>query len=285
VSFSNVSIRNTAYASDPETGASVLEVRDHHALIMAAGYLKFRFANNEDEGIYFRGQRKLYGSLSPTLFRGIKTQKTCDKCISHLRKVMDQYREKCGIFEKFGSWSHEALLQHYGISTTWIDLVDNVWVALWFACHRAVSSGKNDEFLHFEKRVYGTNDVYAYILLIGVDIKKRNSRKPGYYTGDNTELLDLRMAAPSIFLRPHAQHGWLFRCKGGVSERSTDYSDRIRGILRIRLNDAMEWLGSGKMLSTHSLFPPPYYDEGYKILVSNAASITSSVGKIQYIGA
>lgn len=283
MSFSNVSIKNTADAKDPETGESVLEIRDHHALIMAAGHLKFRFANSEAEGIYLRGQRKLYGSLSPTLFRDDKTKKPCDKRVDGLNEVIDQYRQSCSIFQNFEQWSHEALLQHYGISTTWIDLVDNVWVALWFACHRAVCSGTNDEFLHFEKRVYGVNDVYAYILLIGVDIK--NHERPGYYTGENTELVDLRMAVPPIFLRPHVQHGLLFRNRGGVNGRHIDYSDRIRGRLMIRLNDALEWLGSGKMLSTHSLFPPPYYDEGYGILVDNSASISSSAGKIKYIGA
>ena len=34
-----------------------------------------------------------------------------------------------------------------------LDVVDNVWVALWFACHTAHSYGKHDEYLHFEKRV------------------------------------------------------------------------------------------------------------------------------------
>jgi hypothetical protein len=259
-----------------------LDVRDHHSLIAAAGYLKSQFAK-KGEGIYLRGQRKLYGSLSPTLFRDINTEKKCQKCISASREVIDQYRTRCSIFAQFESLSHEAVLQHYGIRTTWIDIVDNVWVALWFACHRAVSSGENDEFLHFEKRLYGVNDAYAYILLIGVDIKQTD--KPGYFAGDNTELVDLRMAAPSEFLRQHAQHGLVFRCKEGVNGVSTDYSDHIRGVLRIRLNEANEWLGSGKMLSTHSLFPPPYYDDGYKTLVSNAAAVTSSVGQIQYVGA
>ncbi|WP_239237057.1 hypothetical protein [Comamonas aquatica] len=51
-----------------ENGQIILNVEESHALIMAAGYLKH---NNED-GIYFRGQRKIYDDLSPGLYRGIK---------------------------------------------------------------------------------------------------------------------------------------------------------------------------------------------------------------------
>ena len=280
-----VTIKNTEWTTDVDSGADVLHVRDPHAMVMAAGYLKYRFAYNESEGIYFRGQRKLYGALSPTLFRGVKLQNAIDKRIGLLKSTVAGFRSRCSILNSFGDWSHEPLLQHYGISTTWIDLVDNVWVALWFACHQAISAGKNGEFLHFEKRQKQTDADYAYILLVGADISKRNKKKPGYYSGDNTELVDLRMAAPSIFLRPHAQHGLLFRKKGTGSGRAGDYADQIRGILRIDLNDALSWLGVGKMVGTHSLFPPPYYDEGYKILIINNNSSDDGIGTIHHVGA
>ncbi|GAA0468199.1 hypothetical protein Ade02nite_79030 [Paractinoplanes deccanensis] len=32
-------------------------------------------------------------------------------------------------------YAAEPLLQHYGIRTRWLDLVGNIWSALWFACH------------------------------------------------------------------------------------------------------------------------------------------------------
>jgi hypothetical protein len=57
------------------------------------------------------------------------------------------------IFQQIKLFSHEPLLQHYGLATTWIDLVDNIWVALWFACHKAHISGKRSQYLHFEKRL------------------------------------------------------------------------------------------------------------------------------------
>jgi hypothetical protein len=121
--------------------------------------------------------------------------------------------------------------------------------------------------------------------LIGADINKRNGQKPGYYFGENTELVDLRMAVPSVFLRPHAQHGLLFRCKGAANERPNDYSKQIRGIVRVSLKDALDWLGEGKIVGTHSLFPPPFYDNGYQILLESGVAIDKHIGSISMVGA
>jgi FRG domain len=114
--------------------------------------------------------------------------------------------EASPIFTQISSFSHEPLLQHYGLATTWIDLVDNIWVALWFACHKAHASGKRSQYLHFETRLPGqTPDDFAYILLIAVDSEPGGA--PGLLKGKSTELVDLRVTCPSIFLRPHAQPG------------------------------------------------------------------------------
>ena len=197
-------IRNTAWVKDDDTDTYVLHADDAHALIMAAGYLKFKFAKKEV--VYFRGQRKLYGSLVPTLYRGVKTQKAQGRRHKKLSELINEFVSNAPIFNKFGDYAHEPLLQHYGISTTWIDLVDNIWVALWFACYRALAIGKSKEFMHFEKRAYSLEERYAYILLIAADTVSCSHDTPGYFPGRNTELVDLRMSAPSVFLRPHSQH-------------------------------------------------------------------------------
>lgn len=281
--LSKVTIKGTSWTKDA-SGVSVLHADEPHALVMAAGYLKFNLVREKNEGIYFRGQRKLYGSLVPTLYRSLKTQKAQDNKHAALANLITQFRKSGKIFSSFGDYAHEPLLQHYGISTSWIDLVDNVWVALWFACHRAMAIGKFSEFMHFEKRI-PSDDEFAYILLVGADISNRARHKPGYYFGDNTELVDLRMAAPSVFLRPHAQHGLLFRKKGEEGGRPLDYSDQVRGIIRVSLGKAIDWLGAGKMVNTHSLFPPPFYDNGYQILLTCGVTGDAATGTIAHIGA
>ncbi|MCO7527363.1 FRG domain-containing protein [Pseudomonas asiatica] len=281
-----ISIAGTEWVSDESTGAEALHVKDPHALIKAAGYLKFTHAGVEkSEAIYFRGERKIYESLSPTLFRGLHQSKAKEKKIIAVQSAIKNFQESCRIFQSFGHYAHEPLLQHYGVSTSWVDVVDNIWVALWFSCHQAKSSGDGGQYLHFEKRVPTSINDYAYILLIGADIERRNGQKPGYYFGKNTELVDLRMATPSVFLRPHAQHGLLFRCKGTDNERPGDYSKQIRGIVRVSLKDALDWLGEGKIVGTHSLFPPPFYDDGYRILLESGVDVNKSIGSISMVGA
>lgn len=262
----------------------ILHVKDSHNLIKAAGYLKFTHSSTDkSEGIYFRGERKIYESLSPTLFRSVKNQNAKQRKTSLLNNALKEFNNKCPIFAKFGQYAHEPLLQHYGISTSWLDVVDNIWIALWFACHQAKSAGENNEYLHFEKRTPKPNE-YAYILLIGADIDRRHSGKPGWFHGENTELIDLRMATPSVFLRPHAQHGLLFRCRGVSHQRPHDYRQQIRGIIRVDLNDALDWLGQGKIVGTHALFPPAYYDIGYRILLECGAKYDNDLGSIALIG-
>lgn len=74
------------------------------------------------------------------------------------------------------------------------------------------------------------------------------------------------------------------RMRGDTVMRPIDYSPQIRGIVRIRLGDALEWLGHGKMLGVHALFPPPFYDRGYDILLRSGIVGSKAIGAIHHIG-
>ncbi|WP_239231422.1 FRG domain-containing protein, partial [Comamonas aquatica] len=258
-----------------ENGQIILNVEESHALIMAAGYLKH---NNED-GIYFRGQRKIYDDLSPGLYRGIKNDSAKYGRETALYKKIDEFKSNCSLFSKFGDYAAEPILQHYGLNTTWIDIVDNIWVALWFACHEARCT-KDGKFIHYQKRIPDENNKFAYIYLLAANLNP-DRKKPGYWRGNETELIDLRVAAPSYFLRPHAQHGLLFRCIGKESGRPLSYASQIKGVVRIPLRKAFDWLGNGQTIGTHALFPPAYYDNGYKILLQSGVDFDA---KAKYIG-
>lgn len=278
-------VRDASYQTDPTTGEGFFHVHDPHALIQAAGYLKYKNAG-DSEMIYFRGHSRTYPGLQPTLFRGCHTQAAQSRREHLLAKALDELRGLNRIFSTFYDESHEPLMQHYGLKTSWIDLVDNIWVALWFACHKAKTTGTMGEYWHFEKRL-PTPEIkeYVYISLIATDISTSVKNKPGFFTGKNTELIDLRVACPSVFLRPHAQHGLLFRNKGGLTRRPSDYASQVRGIIRAELSDALAWLGDGKTLTTHSLFPPVFYDRGYHILLSSGFTGTRVVGAVANVGA
>lgn len=281
--FSKLMIKGTAHASD-EHGSRVLDVKDPHALVQAAGYLKHRCAVN-GELVFFRGQSATYPSMTPTLFRGLGSNQAPQSArVSNKNKFVKQVVDSSPIFGKFSPVAHEPLLQHYGLQTTWLDVVDNIWIALWFAVHRAHASGVGGQYLHFERRSpFSDKTGYAFIFLIATDSQPTDL--PGFYKGNATETIDLRICAPSVFLRPHAQHGLLFRMRGRGTHRPVDYSSQIRGVIRIGLRDALDWLGDAVTLSTHGLFPPPFYDQGYKILLDGAFKSDSKIGSIAVVGA
>jgi hypothetical protein len=280
--LSKLNIRGAA-AITTAGGQVVFPVKDTHTLIQAAGYLKHVRGRQNSELVFFRGESKLYPTLPPTAFRGITTKRAESSAVQRINKAITHFSRPLAATEPY---AHEALLQHYGLKTTWIDLVDNIWIALWFACHHARSAGPCGEYLHFERRIPRTDATgKAYILLVGADAVVPESARPGLYVGRNTELIDLRIAAPSVFLRPHAQHGLLMRMRGNHTQRPTDYSQQIRGVLVIDLSDALEWLGNSTALSTHSLFPPPAYDNGYSTLLQASFLGAKNIGCIQHIGA
>lgn len=277
-----LNIRGNKAITTPQ-GQVVFQVRDTHTLIQAAGYLKHIRGSKNSELVYFRGESKLYPTLPPTAFRGISTQRAVSGAINRINAAVDKFSKP---LKSTATYAHEALLQHYGLKTTWIDLVDNIWVALWFACHNARSVGPCGEHLHFERRVPRTDSTgKVYVLLVAVNAVAPDNARPGFYAGTTTELIDLRIAAPSVFVRPHAQHGLLMRKRGNTVQRPTDYSSQIRGILEIDLADALEWLGNSTALSVHSLFPPPSYDNGYGNLLAVGFQGARNVGCISHIGA
>jgi len=281
--FSKLTVKGTRHASDAY-GQHVLEVNDPHSLVQAAGYLKHLCALN-GENVYFRGQATTYPSLSPTLLRGISSKQSAQAGRkAAMNRFIKEVVDGSPIFKRFNKIAHEPLLQHYGLQTTWLDIVDNIWVALWFAVHRAHVSGKSAQYLHFERRnPFDDKEHHAFILLVATDAQP--TVVPGFLKGLTTETVDLRVCAPSIFLRPHAQHGLLFRMRGNGIIRPVDYSSQVRGIIRIGLRNALRWLGDAPTLSTHGLFPPPFYDHGYKILLDGAFKPDSKIGSIFLVGA
>nr|WP_275253676.1 FRG domain-containing protein [Achromobacter xylosoxidans] len=284
--FQTLNIRSAEHIADPATGQHVYHVHDPHALVQAAGYLKHIHGCNGGEHIFFRGESKLYGTLSPTLYRGISSSAAQSRRTNLLKSAIDSARKTNGIFANLDKSAYEPLLQHYGLKTSWLDVVDNIWVALWFSCHRAYAVGPVNEYLHFEQRTEAKDPGgFAYVLLVSADARPVKRSPPGVVIGNDTELIDLRVAAPSIFLRPHAQHGLLMRMRGeSRGMRPMDYSPQIRGVIRINLADALGWLGHGKMLGIHGLFPPPYYDQGYDILLRSGISGSREIGSIHHIG-
>lgn len=181
----------------------------------------------------------------------------------------------------------ECMLQHYGIKTRFLDLVDNHWVALWMGLHTFTTIKQVMMYAHYVKReipyidlINGTakeEDFFQYILLLAFPYNNIYKSNNGIARCGAFMTVDLRQALPSTFLRPHAQHGLLAK-KIVSSSISSDFdmSDAVVGIIKIRIDRAAEWLGTGKLLVQDNLFPAPAYDNGYDILLSRSDIFSDS---------
>lgn len=286
--LAKLAIRKSEYVLDADSNREVFHVYDPHALVQTVGYIKYLAGRSSpSELVFLRGQSKNYPTLSPSLFRGLVKQANQMKRVLQLKEELQKFCRESKVLGSLAEDVVEPLVQHYGFRTTWIDLVDNVWIALWFACHTAISTGPDSKHIHYERRSPARSTTsYAYILLVAVDaVSAKASPSSGYIRGDETEFVDLRIACPSTFLRPHAQHGVLFRLRNNKPRWPTDYSSQIRGVVRVDLQDALAWLGSGSMLGVHALFPPPYYDNGYQLLLKSSHLGTRTLGSIGYVAA
>lgn len=259
------------------SGAPVFEIASIHDLIRLIGYAKHL---NREEIVLLRGQTKLYQTLTPSLLR----------CKNNYSKILKKYKKLISSFQiagyqKADKLEFEAVLQHYGIKTPHLDLVDNVWVALWFATHSADSKSYGP---YWCINYHVSNEEYSYILMLASDASigaGATESVPGISVGKATTLIDLRRCSSSRILRPHAQHAYILSGTGGVIK---DYSRFVVGVAKIPTELGLDWVGRNSLLCTESLFPPATCDSGYgKLLERVQTKISSSnvkaYGAIQII--
>ncbi len=246
-------------------------------LIQYIGYGKY--INCKTEKVFIRGQVDIYnGTLIPSIYRQSTNSEntTCsyNKMINEIIKLKS--------FKKFNKSVLSATLQHYGIKTPQIDVVDNLWIALWFAAnefHGTILKSTEHIVVAPSKQQFG------YIILLASDaINVSKKDKRGVYVGEHTMLVDLRSALPSYYLRPHAQHAYMLKKNDFAPD---DYSDLIVGIAKIPIEKIRNWIGNTELLSVGSLFPSAYYDYGYQVLLNHLPEFDKSYiryrGSIQVI--
>ena len=283
---SRASIEGVKYIGDYNfrcgDSSPVFEVSTQHGLNQLLGNAKF---NNREYGeVLYRGQCNLYDTVMPSLFRKCKLVHGKMKALNSLIQSVKDDEPLCKDLKINGNPDSEAIieaaLQHYGVPTRYIDLVDNHWVALWMGLYHAQKAKRIIDYYHYEKRTvlieklvngdYKGNkldDLYQFILLIAVPSLMG---KEGVKKADGFLQVDLRQALPSIFLRPHAQHGIVVRRKGDDRGKPSfyDVASQVVGVLKIRIDIADKWLGNGTLLTMENLFPPAAVDYGYDLLLS-----------------
>ena len=281
----NLSIPGTQFyqmhAFDCGNSVPVYEVSTMYGLNQLIGHAKF---NNKEYGeVLCRGEATLHKGLIPSLFRNCKGTTRWNQVSPLVNKILQsneiRFAMNAGANQKLAKHKVEGMLQHYGVQTRFIDLVDNYWVALWMGLNECCETKKIGQYYHYEKRsipllklATGTpieeKELYQYILLLALP-KCDNAPIDGIEETDEFVKVDLRQALPSVFLRPHSQHGVVARKKANPSKYANDYdmASHVIGVLRIRIDLANQWLGNGQLLSQDNLFPSPMNDYGYDLLL------------------
>lgn len=166
------------------SGAKRFYIFDYRALGLVTGIYRYKL-RNEAVSLFYRGQTEDW-PVSASIYR--KTAKTNqqDAAIEWEQGILTEIKP---LFDPEGTDDErEALAQHYGLHTRFIDVVDNIQTAIWFA-YDGQSSSENKY-----------DDDVGYISILGLP------------NDDGGVIIDLRKK-PSQWLRPHVQQAFSYRAK------------------------------------------------------------------------
>lgn len=187
-----------------------------------------------------RGQTEHYGSMRPSLFRAATSS------VKELRKAERSLAERVRNafpMKRFSRANLTALLQHYGIKTSWLDLLDNIWMAIWFATHDLVELGPG---LRGAAR---TAAEFGWVYFVRTELPD----------GRQLDSVDLRQEHHSLSVRPHIQHGFSVR-----NAHLEDISDFV--FATVRFPNDYRWTLAGYIFDPGVVFPPKRFDNTLKHL-------------------
>lgn len=265
-------------------------VDNYYALNQILGYVKY--INGDYGTILYRGECSLDDTMLPSIHRGIKSKKAYHNANFRLndlerRILSDKKIVKVLVADNqpYRELIIEGLLQHYGIKTHFIDVVDNHWVALWFGLYKATEIKSIKSYMCYTKRtmnkVKNEDDNYQYMILIASNNNFTNLFNLNEIRGE-TVTIDLRANTPSTFLRPHAQHGLVIRKLRNDEINGYDISKYVVGIIKMPIKCVDKWLGDGTLLTVDNLFPSPAYDQGYDLLLERNDLFKDSICRMTY---
>lgn len=185
-------------------------VTDYRAINLVTGIIRYSLKGTNSK-VYYRGQERNY-SLIPSLYRSVKNS---DEALIAENKLSDILTNLKPYFDPMGTDDErEALCQHYGLHTRWLDIVDNIQTALWFAYDRTYVDDMREP--RFDEDVG-----YVYIIAVPDDDTK-------------VKVIDLR-EKPSQFLRPHTQQAFVMRTANPSKELGKLYAYQVATLIVPRL--------------------------------------------------
>lgn len=194
--------------------------------------------------ILMRGQSDHYDGMVPSLFRTLASS-VMSSSLLQAETLFEKEVAQIN-FERFKRPHLAALLQHYGYRTAWLDVVDNLWVAVWFATHILEGVGQRK----WTRQRHGGSG-WLYLIAARASLKDPCA-------------IDLRREHHGLSLRPHTQSGWSIRGPNGLEH---DLRASVIGCIEFPINE--RWSISGHMGSSGFLFPAKQLDDTLRRLVEN----------------
>lgn len=222
-----------------------------------AGEIKHRLGRaSQGYQVFMRGQTNDFSGMIPSLFRNIQDQEEFLKLYSAY-KALGQQIKKISKAKRFEGEVGSAILQHYGVKTPWLDLVDNIFVALWFACWERFEYKGGFKFRQRSSSEFG----WVYFLKFDYGEPDRED----VIVGKSTRYCDLRSSTESLVLRAHTQHG-VFGTLNNLEYSNYDLNKYIVATVKFPVEGFITMLDRHGVITPRYMFPSDYYDNTYKVL-------------------
>lgn len=212
-------------------------ITDLRGLSLAMGLIRYTLKNSGARVVY-RGQDRDY-PLLPSLYRTCRSSEDIELLEDRLKEVLDIISDE--FYPEGSCEEREAVCQHYGMPTRFLDVADNIQTALWFAYDRTtVDKGRE---------VLDSDDVgYINILAVPDDPKQ-------------IKVVDLR-DQPSKFLRLHTQQA--FAMKKAAPGRDDGLFNPYNAAKFLIPRDLLRLWSNHDNIPYEYMFPSESLDEGLR---------------------
>jgi hypothetical protein len=248
------------------TGEEFLCMDHPVALARFVAFIKSR-VKGVNASVYLRGQTTEYAGMTPALFRGANGDEGI-RFAAYKKALLGLQAELP--YLRFGRTNIGAVFQHYGLRTPWIDLVDNIYTAVWFATHSHDGDDPIRSSYHPSQEPYGWIYLVATVQVGAAGLV----------------CVDLRREQSSMNVRLQVQHGLSIASQHDHADKAAmrDYGHFV--VARVRIPNDRRFRLQGALATTQFYFPPQRLDESFDLLVrSRANEILAAIEAENNIGA
>ncbi|MCF8009859.1 MAG: FRG domain-containing protein [Clostridiales bacterium] len=239
---------------DPKTAGFVMQ------------YPHGRIITQAERNHYYRGENKIYFSSVPSLTRKLKHFKSTEDREIY-RIIADMRIGEFGLFlysfnyvqnweKKYGTVLFDALAQHYGLETNWLDITNDFNVALFFATCFFDHSEKRWKPLTKNETEDDENTKYGMIFHCPQwQVSMRNTTSTLTNPGKNVERILENNVLPigfQPFMRCHMQYGYGIKMDEEYPLQQDIYFEKLRFRHDEKLSKHVyEMMDQGRLIYPH----------------------------------